>query len=132
MSARPFLKKTFGQLLRYGFSGLVINGLLYGLYLGLTWGGMQPWLAATLSFAAGIPLSYTTHRRYTFQNADSSSRRKFGFTGVYISGYFLQIGGLYLLFNIGGIPHQLAQLTMMVLVALWLFLVQKLLIFRQS
>ena len=124
------LKKTFGQLFRYGLSGLAINGLLYGLYLGLTWVGVPPWLAATISFASGMPLSYTTHRRYTFQNADSSSHRKFGFIAAYISGYLLQIGGLYLLFTIAGIPHQIAQLAMMAMVALWLFFVQKLLIFR--
>lgn len=130
MNTRRFLSQTFGQLARYGLSGLVINGLLYGLYLGLAWFGMLPWHAATICFAAGIPLSYATHRRYTFQNAQSSALQKLMFTVAYISAYFLQISGLYLLYSIGEIPHQLAQITMMVVVALWLFFVQKFLIFR--
>ena len=130
MNEPRLLSKTFGQLARYGLSGVIINALLYGLYLGLTMIYFAPWQASTICFSIGIPISYATHRRYTFQNADSSIWRKIGFSGAYISGYLLQIGGLYLLFNVGGIPHQIAQVMMMAIVALWLFFVQKLLIFK--
>jgi len=132
MSETRLLSRTFGQLARYGLSGVVINALLYGLYLGLTWATVAPWQASTICFFIGIPISYATHRRYTFQNADSSIWRKIWFSGAYISGYPLQIGGLYLLFNVGGVPHQIAQIIMMAVVALWLFFVQKFLIFKST
>lgn len=132
MNGSRLLSKTFGQLARYGLSGVMINALLYGLYLGLTRMNSAPWQASTICFSIGIPVSYATHRRYSFQNAHSSIWRKIGFSGAYISGYFLQIGGLYLLFNVGGIPHQIAQVMMMAIVALWLFFVQKLLIFKST
>lgn len=126
------LSKTIGQLARYGVSGIVINGVLYGVYLVLTAFGLAPWISATICFAIGIPISYATHRRYSFQNARNSNLRRILFTVAYIAAYFLQIGGLMALIRFGSIPHQVAQIIMTVIVALWLFLVQKLLVFRAT
>lgn len=124
------IKRTLGQLARYGLSGIVINALLYAFYLILTQIGVLPWQAATVAFAVGVPTSYIAHRRYTFQNARSSRLRRLGFAAAYVSAYFLQIGGLYLLYNVNHIPHQIAQITMTVVVAAWLFFIQKFVIFK--
>lgn len=124
------LPRTIGQLARYGALGVAINLALYAVYLILTEIGLAPIAAATVCFLLGIPISLTIHRRFTFRTDEISIGRRVLFASGYIMGYFLQIGGLYLLYRIAGLPHQAAQFVAMVIVALFLFCFQKFLVFK--
>lgn len=124
------LQRIIGQLVRYGFVGVAINLVLYLLYLVLTKLGSEPLLAATMCFLLGVPVSLIAYGRIIFKINQVSMARRFVFAFGYLVGYGMQIGGLYLLYMIIGLPHQFAQLAMMVIVALFLFCVQKFLVFR--
>lgn len=123
--------KTVGQIGRYGVVGLALNGALYLFYLALTEGlGMAPVAASSLAFVVGVPLSLTLHRRITFRVPEISNARKAGFVGVYVFAYVAQIGTLAGLYHGLGLPHPLAQAAAIVAAAMFLFVVQKVAIFR--
>jgi putative flippase GtrA len=124
------LHRAIGQLFRYGMLGVAINLALYCLYLVITYAGVPPLAAATLCFAVGIPVSLTIHRRFTFRSGEVTAGQKLLFASGYVAGYFLQIGTLYALYSILGLPHQAAQFIAMVVVALFLFVFQKVFVFR--
>ena len=122
--------RTVGQLFRYGLSGATINLALYGVYVLLTLVGMAPIAASTLVFVMGVPISLHVHGAVTFRNRPSSRRAVLLFWAAYILAYFVQIGGLSLMHFGLGIPHRIAQLIAMVLVAIVLFVIQKRLVFK--
>lgn len=122
--------QTIFQLGRFGVFGLALNGLLYALYLLLTWLGFQPVVASTLAFVVGVPLSLVVHRRFTFRAAPISTARKAAFVGLYLLAYVAQIGTLWTLHEVVGVPHPVAQAVAIVAAAAVLFVVQKVAIFR--
>lgn len=122
--------KVARQLVRYGIAGAAVNLALYAVYLVFTALGLAPLVAATLVFALGIPMSLRAHRSFTFQVADVALSRKLLFAAGYVVGYVTQIGTLWALYHGLGLPHQVAQLIAMGVVAAVLFLFQKIFVFR--
>lgn len=123
-------KATLGQFIRFGLSGVAINIALYLVYLGLTYAGLTPLLAATAVFAMGIPISLWVHGRVSFRARPANAAATALFWGAYIVGYAVQMGVLAGLHHGLGVAHALAQLIAMGIVALTLFLIQKKLVFR--
>lgn len=123
--------RTVGQIGRFGIVGLALNAALYLFYLALTeMAGMAPVAASSLAFVVGVPLSLSLHRRITFRVPEISNARKAGFVGAYVFAYFAQIGTLAGLHYGLGLPHPVAQAAAIVMAAAFLFVVQKLAIFR--
>lgn len=118
------------QLVRFGLSGAAINVGLYVIYLLLTMLGIAPVLAATAVFAMGIPISLFVHARFSFRKPVVSTGAALVFWMAYVTGYFVQIGTLYALYRGLGVPHQIAQLIAMGVVALMLFMIQKTMVFK--
>lgn len=126
------VRATSGQLLRYAGGGLAVNLTLYLAYLLLTEFTLTPRVAATLCFLGGIPLSFAAHRRVTFRAAAVAPSRKVLFAIAYLLAYGVNMLGLYLLVELWQLPHRWVQLFLILLIAGCLFLVQKLLIFRDT
>lgn len=121
----------FGQLLRYGLSGIVINLSLYFTYLVLVGFGSLPVIASTIVFCIGVPISLSTHRHFTFQSDQISKVRKAIFILSYIFGYLTQIGILSILHYDLGFTHQISQAIAICVVALVIFIVQKQIVFKR-
>lgn len=57
------------SFLRYTGVGIVSNGLLYVLFVGLIWIGLTPAATAALCYVLGLTLSYFMNRRWSFKSA---------------------------------------------------------------
>ena len=122
--------KAFTQLTRFFFVGVVNNLALFCAYLLLTAAGVKALLAMTAVFVSGIFLSWFFNARFTFKqrlNRASAGRNSV----AYAAAYLLNVGLLWCAYSLWGIPHQIAQGLIMVLLAAMLFLAQKYWVFAQ-
>ena len=60
------MRRTLGQLLRYGLVGIASNALAYVSYLALTGAGMGHLSAMTLVYALATLLTFLFNRRWSF------------------------------------------------------------------
>jgi putative flippase GtrA len=120
------------QFFRYALIGLASNALLYGAYLALTLVGMEPKLAMTVLYAAGIAQTFVFNRRWTFRHGGSRGPAFARYCAAYALGYVVNFLALLLLVDRLGYAHQLVQGVMVVLLALALFALQKFWVFRSA
>lgn len=114
------------RLCKYGIVGLGINAILYLIYLLIVSAGMDPKLSATITYFCGIILSYNAHKNLVFQDYEKKNYMKMAkFFGVYLSGYFINIAGLYMFVDLASYPHEFVQAGMILTIALYLYLLQK-------
>lgn len=120
------------QLLRYGAVGIFNNLLGYFLYILLTWLWIEPKMAVILLYPIGAITSYFGHAKYVFS---FNGRYWNGFARFVIShcaGFGINIGILYLFWNLLGYPHQLVQAFAILIVASVLFLLFRYFVFDQG
>lgn len=113
------LRKEAGRLSRYGIVGLASNLLLYILFILLLWTGIPPVAAAGICYVAGVCLSYTLNRTWTFGSSDSHGRDVPKFLLAYAIGLcstLLTIGIL-----IRWMPPELAQILNVGLTAIVIY-----------
>ncbi|MEZ0262959.1 MAG: GtrA family protein [Alphaproteobacteria bacterium] len=133
---RAYLSKSLtqntaaAQLFRFALVGVIVNAALYGIYLALTYFGMGPKTAATLTYVLGLYVNFLAHKKITFINASSARRQWAPFIVLSLLVYAVNIGGLYLLVDKVGFPHQAVQAFMIVLCAAISFVLQKTIIFK--
>jgi putative flippase GtrA len=120
-----------GQLLRFALVGLVSNGLLYGAYLALIALGVPYRVAMTATYLGGVVLGFAAHRRWTFRHRGPGGASAVRYAAAYGGGYLLNLVGLHLLVERGGIAPAWAQGLMIVVVAAFLYFVQKHWVFRR-
>ena len=69
-------RRTLRQILRYGIIGVAQNALAYGVYLVLTWLGLDPKLVVGVTYPLAMLISFLGNRKYTFAHKGSVSRRE--------------------------------------------------------
>ncbi|MEP7124955.1 MAG: GtrA family protein [Byssovorax sp.] len=120
----------FRQFLRYGAVGVVSNLVLYLLFVVLNALGLSPIWAMTSSFAAGCCLTYFAHGRYSFRYGATKPILVVKYAFVYGSAYALNLVGLWVGTTRLGLSPRLAQIAMMVLIGVYLFLSARFFVFR--
>ena len=120
------------QLLRYAVVGLASNALLYGAYLALTRLGVEPKLAMTLLYAAGIAQTFLFNKRWSFRHGGMHGPAFVRYCAAYALGYAINFVALLLLVDRLGYPHQLVQGVVVVSLAVMLFSLQKFWVFRHG
>lgn len=108
-------------ILRYVVVGASVNGAGYLAYLTLTWVGLSPRVAVTLLLPMSLWAAFQMHARVTFSGSRRNRATALRFLAVALTGYTLNLGLLTALVDGAGIPHQLAQLVSMGLIALVMF-----------
>lgn len=110
-----------GQFVRYAVVGLASNLLLYLLYLVLTWFGMGPKLAMTLGYCVGTLQTFYVNRAWTF--GGSGGRWALArYATVTSLAYTIQWLLMWLFVDRLGYPHQLVQLVLIFVIAVFMFL----------
>ena len=115
------MKAIRSELLRYGVAGLASNGVGYLLYLGLTFAGLEPKLAMTLTYGLCMAQSFVLNQRWTFPHSarlGAIPRYALCHACAYVINWVL----LYFFVNRMGVPHQLVQAIAILVVAAFLFL----------
>jgi putative flippase GtrA len=120
----------FVQFVRFAGIGLVSNGFLYVVYLGLTAAEVGPKAGMTLVYAMGLLQTFVFNRRWTFgyEGAGGSALLRYGL--VYAAGYVLNLAALEICVTRFHLAHQVVQLIAIPLVAVFTFLMQRSWVFR--
>ncbi|MFC1688485.1 GtrA family protein [Pseudomonadota bacterium] len=118
------------QLFRFAIVGLASNLLLYLAYLLITALGMGHKTAMSILYVTGVCLTFAFNRNWTFKHQGHYTRSFMAYVGVYAFGYVLNLAALYVLVDRLGYPHQWVQGFMILFFAMLLFILQKLVVFR--
>lgn len=124
------IRTTYGQAWRYAAVGLASNLALYAAYLLLTYWGLASKLAMTLLYGVAVIQTFVFNRRWSFGSAGAARLQFRRYCVTYAAGYGLNLSGLFLLTDILGWGHQLAQGILILVIAVLLFLLQKFWVFR--
>jgi putative flippase GtrA len=121
---------TLGQLLRFGLVGVGVNAALFAGYLVLVDHGVDPKLAMTAMYVAGLALGFVLHRQWSFASRGPARREWGPYLVVCIAGYLLNLAVLALCVDGLGWPHGWVQGAMVFVVAGVNFALNKAWVFR--
>lgn len=124
------LQRTDQQLIRYIGVGIASNGLIYALYLAVTWAGAEPKIAMTILYMWGVGQSFFFNKKWAFRFTGPTRTALFRYLAVYAIGYGLNLLALTILVDHVGLSHQLVQGVMILVIATVLFLAQRFWVFR--
>ena len=120
----------FVQFGKYTLVGLLSNCILFLFYLLLTRCGLGPKLAMSILYVVGVVQTFLVNRRWTFQSVGKFRRAMVRYWFSYAFGYVLNLTVLFLCVDIIGWAHQPVQGVMIIFLALMLFCLQKLWVFK--
>ncbi len=115
----------YRQSLRFAVVGLASNLVLYLLYLILTNWFLGHKTAMTLLYVTGTLQTFAFNKIWTFSHTGNTARSLARYILAYGSGYVLNWLLLALMVDRCGYPHTIVQGAAILLVALWLFVLQK-------
>lgn len=124
-------KQTLKQLFLYGITGVVLNLFGFVLYLLITRFGVEPKLAMTCLYGVGVVTSFFANKYLVFRRQYAGYEVFIKFCMAHIVGYIINFLLLYYFYNLLGFAHEIVQFVAMFLVALYLFVVFKLLVFHK-
>lgn len=125
-------KATRRQLFRYAVVGLASNLALYLAYLLLTYIGIGYKSAMSLLYAVGTSLTFVFNRNWTFGHDGHITKAFVGYVSIYAMGYLFNLLALYILVEKIGFAHQWVQGVLIFVVAILLFTLQKLVVFKKK
>ncbi len=124
------MKGLWLQGLRFVAIGMASNVVLYLLYLLLTTIGIGYKTAMTLLFVVGTLQTFVFNRRWTFAHQGSVQVPFMRYVVVYSLAYILNLAALLVFVDHFSLPHQIVQGVMILLLAVMLFFLQKVWVFR--
>lgn len=116
--------------MRFGIVGLASNAVLYGLYVLATSLGVQHTVAMTAVFALGVLQTFVFNKRWSFAYQGPRGGAMLRYLIAYAVAYAINLAAMLLLVDVEGFPHRIVQAVMVVVVAMFLFLAQRLWVFR--
>ncbi len=122
------------ELIRYGIVGLTLNVLGYAIYLLVTSLGVSPLVTVTIFYPLSVLAGYFSHRRHTFRHKAQGleGRVLIRYVAVYVAGYLINVALLEVLYRQLGYPHLLVQILAVFVVAGFLFVAMKWLVFKKA
>lgn len=120
------------QFIRYALVGLASNVINYFLYLLITWLGVGPKTAMSWLYMLGVLQTFFFNKRWSFRFTGAGSPALVRYATVYALGYVTNFLALMLLVDQAGLPHQLVQGMMILVVAAMLFIAQRYWVFPQA
>lgn len=119
-------------MFRYLIVGLLSNIVGYAIYLLLIYIGGTPKLTMTILYTVGASVSFFVNRKYTFQHNGHIGVAGIRFLLVHLSGYLLNFLLLAIFVDSFGIAHQLVQAIAVFVVATYVFVMFRILVFTPS
>jgi putative flippase GtrA len=113
------------QFIRYVLVGLGLNAALYATYLLLTWRIMGSEAAMTITFSVGTLLSFLTNRNLTFRHRGDLLAALRRFLACYAILYLMDFVALWVFAGQMGVPHQIVQGCLILVLPLLAFIMQR-------
>ena len=120
------------QLFRFALVGGLNNGIIYLVYLFLTYCGIVPQIAMTLVYVIGLFFGFVAHKNWTFVHQGRSLDIKLRFLMAHLIGYLINLIILFIFVDYLGCPHQAVQAVSILIVAGFLFTVFKYVVFVKN
>lgn len=120
------------QFFRYAAVGLASNLISYFLYLLATWLGVGPKTAMTWLYLLSVLQTFFFNKDWSFHFSGAGSPALVRYATVYALGYVINFLTLMLLVDQAGLPHQLVQGMMILVVAVILFIAQRYWVFPKG
>lgn len=124
-------KKILMQLFLYGITGFVLNSLGFAVYVAITWFGIEPKLAMTFLYGLGVVISFFVNKNLVFGVQHTRCSVFVKFVLAHIGGYIINFLLLYYFYGSMGYAHKVVQFAAIFIVAFYLFIVFKFLVFRE-
>lgn len=118
------------QLLRYGIVGVVSNLSGYLAFLAITFAGVDPKAAMTFLYAIGATVGFFGNRKFAFAHDGDSIRAAAKYAVAHVIGYLLNLTILYVFVDKLGYRHEIVQGLAIFVIAGYLFLTFKFVVFR--
>lgn len=128
----PRVKPELPRLIRYGLVGMFSNLMGYGIYLGITWLGVDPIVTVSMLYPIGAFIAYFGHARVSFSYRGDHVSGLSRYVVAHAIGYGTNILLLYVLSDRLGFPHQLVQVGAIFIVAGLLFVLLRYYVFRTN
>jgi putative flippase GtrA len=125
----PSLSLVSKQFAKYLAVGGFSNGLAYALYIAITLVDVSPIAGMSVVYIVASVIAFAANRAWTFQSGASLSRSALRYTLSQMLGYGTNLILLSWLYYLLGVPHQVAQLIGMGVVAVELFLLNRYYVF---
>ncbi|MBM3676972.1 MAG: GtrA family protein [Actinobacteria bacterium] len=122
--------RTRTQFIRFAIVGAASNLVGYLAYLGLVALGVGPKLAMSVVYAGGVLQSFLFNRAWSFRHSGPLGGSFARYVASYALGYLANLAVLAIAVDRFGLPHAWVQLAMMGFLAVGLFLMQRLWVFR--
>jgi putative flippase GtrA len=104
-SVPPSAPRTVhAAFLRYAAVGILSNGFLYGLNLGLVTLGLTPAQSVMIAYPLGVCLTFWANWRWTFKSDEVPGRAFIKYLVVYALGYVFMLGAVFVLDRISTPP----------------------------
>lgn len=120
------------QLIRYALVGLASNTVAYLLYLSLTYNGMGHKTTMTLLYVVGVAQTFYLNRGWTFEHNGKISSALMRYIVIYSLGYVFNLALLVVFVDRWGWVHEWVQGGAILVIAIFLFLAQKLWVFSPA
>jgi putative flippase GtrA len=120
------------QLLSYAFVGVLSNVAGYLVYLVVTHMGAGPKITMSVLYVTGASVGFWGNRRITFLHDEKGMAVGLRYILAHGVGYLINFGILYVLVDIWGYAHQLAQAIGIFAVAGFLFMSFRYFVFPDS
>ena len=120
------------QFIRYAATGLLLNGMLYAAYLGLTAGLLGSRAAMTVTYGAGVLMGFVLNGRFAFRGHGAGRGALRRYIVSYLIGYIVNFLALWLLVDRAGLPHRIVQGIMILVLAFLLFALQRYWVFAAA
>ena len=124
--------KPIPQLVRYGLIGAVTNLALYLFYLLITYLGIAPKTAMTISYSAGTFVGFVGHRKWTFAHKGALLGSGARYLIAHLFGYLINFLILLIFVDRLGYSHRRVQAAAIILVAGFLFVTFRYLVFPRA
>jgi putative flippase GtrA len=116
---------------RFAIVGIASNLVLYLFYLLITTFGLGYKIAMTLVYVISVTQTFVLNANWTFERRGSrASPVKYGL--AYGACYLINMSALIVLVDRVGLPHQVVQGAMILVIAVVMFLLQKFWVFTSS
>ncbi|WGS54150.1 GtrA family protein [Paraburkholderia sp. D15] len=124
--------QTSKQLARFVAVGIASNAILYVLYLAATSIGIGHKVAMTALFALGIVQTFVFNKKWSFQHSGSNGSAFIRYLGAYCAAYCINLAAMMIFVDRYHISDRLVQAVMIVVVAAFMFVAQRLWVFPAS